>query len=120
MARPLGRAAILLLAAACTRSQTPPAGPASGRGPSPAAASSRIAPGPDPRTLSPPRAPCLPRAPCASAGALAEAAGSALDDGENERALACAEEAIRIAPRLVPGLAARAGALAALVEASSS
>lgn len=45
---------------------------------------------------------------------LAEEAGDALSSGKNDRALACAEEAIRLAPRLVSALVARASALGAL------
>jgi tetratricopeptide (TPR) repeat protein len=56
---------------------------------------------------------CLPREPLASPGALAEEAADALLAGAPERALACADEALRLSPRLVPALAARAGALAA-------
>jgi tetratricopeptide (TPR) repeat protein len=45
---------------------------------------------------------------------LAEEAGDALARSANDRALACSEEAIRLAPRLVPALVARATALGAL------
>jgi tetratricopeptide (TPR) repeat protein len=118
MARPLCRAGLLLLAAACSRNAVPapapalpaPAARASVSGP---AAATRTAPQPDPRPASK-RAPCLPDDPRASPGALAEEAADALAHGANDRALACSEEAIRLAPRLVPALAARAGALAAL------
>jgi tetratricopeptide (TPR) repeat protein len=65
---------------------------------------------PDP----PPLARCLPEEPLAAPARLAEAADDALDRGENERALACADEALRGGPRLVPALAARAEALEAL------
>ncbi|HEY6004466.1 MAG TPA: metallopeptidase family protein, partial [Anaeromyxobacter sp.] len=58
--------------------------------------------------------PCLPDDPRASPGVLAEEAADALSRGANERALGCSEEAIRLAPRLVAALVARAGALAAL------
>jgi predicted Zn-dependent protease with MMP-like domain len=58
--------------------------------------------------------PCLPSDPDAASGELAEEASDALAHGANERALACADEALRLAPRLVPALAGRAGALAAL------
>jgi tetratricopeptide (TPR) repeat protein len=118
MARPLCRAGLLLLAAACSRNAVPAPAPAP---PSPAArasvsgpaAATRAAPQPDPRPASK-RAPCLPDDPRASPGALAEEASDALAHGANDRALACSEEAIRLAPRLVPALVARAGALAAL------
>jgi tetratricopeptide (TPR) repeat protein len=118
MARPLRRAALLLLAASCTRAGPAPA-PASAlpsaRGSaSPVPASQRIAPAPGGPRGSPARPRCLPSEPLASAGVLAEEAADALRRDENDRALACAEEAIRVAPRLVPALAARAGALAAL------
>jgi Flp pilus assembly protein TadD len=59
-------------------------------------------------------APCLPKEPYAAPTALADESRAALDAGEEERALACADEALRIAPRLVPALAARGDALAAL------
>jgi predicted Zn-dependent protease with MMP-like domain/Flp pilus assembly protein TadD len=56
---------------------------------------------------------CLPREPLASPELLAEEGAEALRAGRAERALACAEEALRLSPRLVSALAARAGALAA-------
>jgi tetratricopeptide (TPR) repeat protein len=114
----LRRAVVLLLAASCTRSSPRPAdapataGPSARGSASPLEASVRLAPSPAwPRTAP---ARCLPSEPLASPGVLAEEAGDALARGENDRALGCAEEAIRLAPRLVAGLAARAGALAAL------
>ncbi|HEX9050532.1 MAG TPA: metallopeptidase family protein [Anaeromyxobacter sp.] len=57
---------------------------------------------------------CLADDPQATPRHLAEEAEDALDRGDDERALACADEAIRILPRLVRALAARAEALAAL------
>jgi tetratricopeptide (TPR) repeat protein len=45
---------------------------------------------------------------------LVERAGTALDQGENERALACADEAVRSSPRHAPALRLRAAALTAL------
>jgi Flp pilus assembly protein TadD len=58
--------------------------------------------------------PCLPDEPYAAPSALAEEANLALEAGASQRALACSEEALRLAPRLVPALSARASALAAL------
>ena len=122
MARTLCRAAILLLAAACSRNAppaatpaplAPPAPSARGQAIAPAAAAPRPAPPPDSRAEAK-RPPCLPQEPYASAGVLAEEAGDALAREENDRALACAEEAIRLAPRLVSALVARASALGAL------
>jgi predicted Zn-dependent protease with MMP-like domain len=46
--------------------------------------------------------------------ALVDQAGEAYDAGDASRALACAEEALQSAPRLVPALHYRAAALAAL------
>ncbi|HET7825609.1 MAG TPA: metallopeptidase family protein, partial [Anaeromyxobacter sp.] len=57
---------------------------------------------------------CVPQDPRASAGVLAEEAEDALARGEDERALSCSEEAIRISPRLVQALVARASALGGL------
>jgi tetratricopeptide (TPR) repeat protein len=117
MAHQLGRAALVLLAAACSRSTAPTPAPAQ---PAPAARASAAAPSAvrssplhEPRAPSK-RPPCLPEDPRASSGVLAEEASDALARGDNDRALGCSEEAIRLAPRLVPALAARAGALAAL------
>jgi tetratricopeptide (TPR) repeat protein len=123
MSRPLGRAVILLAVAACTRTEAP--SPASGAPPSarasvsPAAsaavalASTGSLPGP----LLPPAPPaprCFLDGFAISSGALAEEAERALAAGESERALGCADGALRLEHRLVPALAARAGALAAL------
>lgn len=110
--------ALLLLAAACSRTD-PPAPPSAGAVAAHSAREASAAPAPRP-VLVPEiragtkRAPCLPREPLASAGALAEAASDALSRGTTSRALDCSEEAIRLAPRLVPALVARASALAAL------
>ncbi len=57
---------------------------------------------------------CLPDAPEATPRRLVDEAEDALRRSDEERALACADEAIRILPRLVRALAARAEALAAL------
>jgi predicted Zn-dependent protease with MMP-like domain len=78
-----------------------------------AAAACTRAPAQDP-AAPPPPARCLPEEPLASPRLLADEAEEALAGGENERALACADEATRIAPRLVPALVARAEALGAL------
>ena len=68
-----------------------------------------------PRRVDPaPLARCLPDDPAASPARLADAAEDALDSGQNDRALGCADEALRNGPRLVPALAARAEALEAL------
>jgi len=118
MSPPLRRAVVLLLVASCTRSPPPTAsapataGPSARGSASPLEASVRLAPSPAGPRTAPAR--CLPSEPLASPGVLAEEADDALARGENDRALGCAEEAIRLSPRLVPGLAARAGALAAL------
>lgn len=115
MPRSLRRAALVLLATACTRTPTPPAttvaranAPYTGpfRGLSAATSSlEKVRPRPQP---------CLPGEPYAAPTALADRAAAELDDAKNEQALACAEEALRLAPRLVPALSARADALAVL------
>lgn len=126
MFRPLRRAVVLLVAAtSCTRGQPSPANAT----PSTASATSATAPagrvsaaapartaslGGDPRAQLPKSARCLPGEARAAPGLLAEEAAVAVSKGEGERALACSDEAIRIAPRLVQALAARAAALAAL------
>ncbi|BDG03672.1 metallopeptidase family protein [Anaeromyxobacter oryzae] len=127
MVRPLRRAAGLLLAAACTRSPTPARAPAeapaqatapAARTTAPAVASliRPSSPGQPPRQsegVRPRPSPCLPDEPYAAPSALSEEALDALDGGDSEHALGCADEALRIAPRLVSALAARGGALAA-------
>ncbi len=90
--RQIAAVALLLGAAACTRAhdeiaRLPEAGPTSR---------------------------CLAGEPEATPRRLAEEAEDALGRGDDERALACADEAIRVLPRLVRALAARAEALAAL------
>jgi Flp pilus assembly protein TadD/predicted Zn-dependent protease with MMP-like domain len=116
MSRPLRRAALLLVAAACTR-PTPMDTPAASPG-APAARASVVAPASlrvDPGAPAPARPlPCLPGEPAAGPEALAGEAALALSGGDHSRAFACAEEATRLSPRLVAALAARAGALAAL------
>jgi tetratricopeptide (TPR) repeat protein len=71
----------------------------------PAAQSERIRPRPGP---------CLAGSAGATPTALAARAADELDAGAHDRALACADEALRLAPRLVAALAARADALAEL------
>jgi tetratricopeptide (TPR) repeat protein len=66
------------------------------------------------RPARPRPAPCLPGDPFAAPATLAEEARRGLDAGQNTRALDCSEEAVRLAPRLVSALAARADALVAL------
>ncbi|HET9595377.1 MAG TPA: metallopeptidase family protein [Anaeromyxobacteraceae bacterium] len=51
---------------------------------------------------------------------LVERGGDALDEGEETRALACAEEAVRAAPAWVPALRLRASALSALGRAAEA
>jgi tetratricopeptide (TPR) repeat protein len=104
-------AGLLLAAAACTRSPVPapataPACPSPGAD---AAVLASFAPEGEPAVRSRPE-PCGPGAPAALAGrAEAELAAS-----RPARALACAEEALRDAPRLVAALSIRAEALAAI------
>jgi len=113
MFRPVRRAIwMALIALACsTRKEASPAIAAARGAPPPAAvrtdvgASERGQPHP---------VPCLPSEPYASAGALADEARNALAKDAGERAVACADEALRLAPRLVAALSARADALAAL------
>lgn len=62
--------------------------------------------------IRPKPSPCLPAEPSAAPSVLIEEASASLARGANDRALACADEALRVAPRLVAALAARAGALA--------
>ncbi len=123
MSRPLRWAAVLLLAAACSRSPSSTAsGRASGAPGAPEAAArasgmpsaTRVTPAPGVHPIRPRPDPCLPGDPLAGPGTLVEEARRALEAGQNARALDCSEEAIRLSPRLVPALAARADALAAL------
>lgn len=126
MVRPFRRAAVLLLAAACTRSPPPvraaAEAPAQGVTPvarttAPAVATlirpSTSAPTHQSEAVRPRPAPCLPGEPYAAPSALGEEGLAALDRGDADRALACADEALRIAPRLVSALTGRGGALAA-------
>jgi tetratricopeptide (TPR) repeat protein len=57
---------------------------------------------------------CLPGTAAPGAAALVRAADDALDDGDDERALGCADEALRAEPRGVHALADRGDALAGL------
>ncbi len=109
-------AASLLLASACTR--TDPAGStaaAVARGSSLVSGATRTASLSSPlERVRPKHAPCLPSDRAPAPASLVEQASRALARGANERALVCADEALRLSPRLVPALAGRAGALAAL------
>jgi tetratricopeptide (TPR) repeat protein len=109
-------AGVLLVVALTACSRARPSAPGAEGGAAETArfvGSSRIAPTSPGRTIRPRPAPCLAR-PAPGAGQLADEARKAIEAGENQRALDCSEEAIRAAPRYVPGLAARADALAAL------
>ena len=113
MSFPLRRAlGLLLLAAACTRKEAPAAAPA-GRGAGMAAASIRAGAPSAERIITRP-APCLSPDSKVSPAALVNEGRESLDAGHGDRALACADDAIRAAPRLVPALALRASALASL------
>lgn len=116
MSRMLCRAAAVLLfaaPAACSRSSSSTA-PSDGAAVETARlASTRIAPSATGRAVRPRPARCLPT-PDPSPAALAVEARKAFDAGKHERALDCAEEALRSAPRLVEALSVRADALAAL------
>lgn len=121
MLRSLRCAAGLLLLAACSRAPAPreesagDSAAAAARMTGAASPSLRHAP---PQATAPAVRPrperCLPGEPYAPPSALALEAGGALGEEANGRALACAEEALRISPRLVTALSARAGALSAL------
>jgi Flp pilus assembly protein TadD len=118
--RPLVRVAGLLLAAACTRAPHP-APPQADSSPPPAARQTTPAiatlirpPLPQAERIRPRPSPCLPSEPWAAPRELADEARAAADRGHADRALACAEEALRAAPRLVPALSTRAAALSAV------
>jgi tetratricopeptide (TPR) repeat protein len=114
MFRPLcGALGLLLLAGACTRKEPPPQAPAA-RGSLVGPGGSRASGSPE--KILPRPAPCLPEGARTTAGALVEAGRDALDGGQNERALACAEDAVRAAPRFVPALSLRAASFAALAR----
>lgn len=95
----------LLLAMACSRPAAAPRGTgpqASAPPPAPSGQLARVRP---------------PPPPCARTGAprlLLEQAADELDRGAPARALACAEQALRAEPRLVPALRLRADALVGL------
>ena len=113
MFRPLcGALGLLLVAAACTRKEPPPTAPA-GRGSLVTSSGPRAGAAAAEKILARP-APCLPDGARVTPAALVDAGSSALDAAENERALACAEDAVRLSPRHVAGLTLRADALAAL------
>jgi Flp pilus assembly protein TadD/predicted Zn-dependent protease with MMP-like domain len=114
MSRQLGRALSLLLVAvaACTRKDAPPA-PPSARGSLPPPAALRSG-SPPPERAAPRPAPCLPDGARVTAAALVSEGRGALDAGRHEQALACADEAARASPRLVPALSLRAAALGGL------
>jgi tetratricopeptide (TPR) repeat protein len=99
----------LLLGAACGRPSAPH--------PAPGALAQASAPPPSGRgqlaQVRPPAAPCARRG---APRVLLEQADHELDRGEPARALACAEEALRAAPRLVAALRLRAEALSELAR----
>jgi tetratricopeptide (TPR) repeat protein len=119
MSRPLFRAVAILLVAAggCTKKESPaqPAPSARGAGPSSSPAlrqaAGKAGAGEPGASRS---APCLAADDRATPRAFVQEGRSALSAGESERALACAEEAVRISPRHVSALTLRADALAAL------
>jgi tetratricopeptide (TPR) repeat protein len=120
MSCPLPRAAIPLLAALTACSRAPEAGKPAGDGAASVETArvsgptaTRLSPSVSSRSIRPRPAPCLAR-PFASAGQLADEARRALEGGERQRALDCAEEAARLSPRSSTALAVRADALAAL------
>jgi tetratricopeptide (TPR) repeat protein len=117
MSRPLFRAAAILLVAAggCTKKEPPPQPAPSARGPGPSSATSPVrgAKAADDAAAHPATS-CRPSEDPPSPRALVVAGRDALDDGDRERALLCADEAVRLSPRLVPALALRAEALGAL------
>ncbi len=113
MFRPLRRATwITLFALACTRKEASPTA-AAARGASSSPAALRTDAAAAERTGSHP-GPCLASGSYAPTGILLDEAHGALASGDKERAIACADEALRLAPRLVPALSVRASALAAL------
>jgi tetratricopeptide (TPR) repeat protein len=114
MSRPLCRVALLaLLAVACTRKEAPPAAAPSARGPS-SATPNRASTAATAADQAARPAPCAPGEADATPGTLVAEGRDALDAGQKDRALTCAEEALRIAPRLVAALALRAETLGAL------
>jgi tetratricopeptide (TPR) repeat protein len=114
MSRPLLRAAaiVLVAAAGCTKKDSLPAAPsARGPGPSTSAAMRAGARDADRAAARPPS--CLGDE-VPSPRTLVDAGRRALAAGERDQALVCAEEAVRLTPRLVTALALRADALASL------
>ena len=118
MVSPLRRAAVLLLLTACTRGapSTPAPSPASpaGRAKAHASAQHQAAQ----RSEQAPARPANDGTGCpglasATSAQLVDEAWAAVDEGSADRALACAEAAVEVAPRSVAALSARAGALAA-------
>jgi tetratricopeptide (TPR) repeat protein len=114
---PQRRLALLLIAAACTRSggDLRPTPTPARAAPAVVTASLR-SPGAAPAKSALDKIRPLPE-PCRtekrdSAEALVGQATAELDAGADARALACADEALRLEPRLVPALSARADALA--------
>jgi tetratricopeptide (TPR) repeat protein len=101
----------LLLAAGCNF-RTPEAPP--GEGAPPARTSSPAGTGGQLEQVRDPQGPCLPGREDASPGELVAAATRAREGGRPERALACAEEALEVAPRDRAPLRERALALADL------
>jgi len=118
MLSPLRRAAWLFVLTACTRGvpSTPAPSPASPAGRAKAHTSAPHA-APQRAEQAPPHeakdgADC-PGLPSASSAQLVDEAWAAVDEGATTRAIACAEAAVEVAPRSLPALSARAGALAA-------
>jgi tetratricopeptide (TPR) repeat protein len=112
-------AAVLLLGTACSRDASPPTPSATEGGAvetarsSSAQAATRLVPSTQAHTIRPRPAACLDRRD-ADPRRLAEEARRALDAGQKQRALDCAEESVRASPRYVEALAVRADALVAL------
>jgi tetratricopeptide (TPR) repeat protein len=102
---------ILLLAASCTRKEAPTSPPVA-RGALAGSAPSRAGTAGAERIMPRP-APCLASGARITVPALVDAGNDALDEGENDRALACAEDAVRLSPRHVAALTLRAAALGA-------
>ena len=103
---------LLVLAAACARKEAPASGP-SARGPAVALASMRAGTPSAERVITRPE-PCVPPDGKATPTALVNAGRDALEAGHAERALACADDAVRAAPRQVAALSLRAAALTSL------
>ncbi len=78
------------------------------------------APAPAPKLVGVRPPPCLPGEPWAAPTALVDEGATALDAGANDRALACADEALRLSQRLVSALVLRGDALAASARADEA